>query len=55
MKTNLYFVLIAILASSCAKQAEFSGELKKKHNITLIFEEPESDEIAIPNPFADYH
>lgn len=54
MKQSFYLILITILITSCAKQAQFSGDMKKWHKITLTFDGPESAETAAPNPFADY-
>ncbi|MGB7394011.1 MAG: DUF5060 domain-containing protein [Pricia sp.] len=55
MRRIIIFVL-TLLSSACEKQAKFStnGELKKWHRITLVFEGPETSEIAKINPFLDY-
>lgn len=55
------FIVLAILVfsisfCSCTKQieAKIEGELKKWHRVTLSFEGPQTDELALENPFLNY-
>lgn len=52
----LHFICFGLLASSCNNQktARIDGELKKWHRITLVFEGPETSELADNNPFLNY-
>lgn len=53
---NLVFILFSILAfTGCNNpKAKIDGELKKWHRVTLVFEGPESSELAEDNPFLNY-
>ncbi|MBX2843783.1 MAG: DUF5060 domain-containing protein [Flammeovirgaceae bacterium] len=46
--------LLNLFACNPTPTAKIDGELKKWHRITLIFEGPESSEIAEVNPFLNY-
>ena len=47
---SVFTVQIALLGQN----VEFRGELKKWHKVELVFQGPESSELAIENPFLDY-
>lgn len=54
---RLYCLLASVLTVQIAllgQNVEFRGELKKWHKVELVFQGPESSELAIENPFLDY-
>lgn len=60
MKIDLFFKLLSfiglIICISCDSQQEvrIDGELKKWHRVTLLFNGPETSEMAKNNPFLNY-
>jgi Domain of unknown function (DUF5060)/Putative collagen-binding domain of a collagenase len=50
----LALALLAFSAGTQKQGGKISGELKKWHRITLIFEGPNTSEDATPNSFSDY-
>ena len=50
----LLAVLILSLTFACQQSTEILGDLKKWHRIELIFEGPETMELAEDNPFLNY-
>ena len=53
MKLAFYTVVLAGVTGACFA-AQVSGELKKWHKVTLIFDGPNTSETAEPNPFLCY-
>lgn len=53
MIRNFFCIVIALLSLSCYA-ATISGELKKWHKVTLLFNGPWSSEGDATNPFTDY-
>ncbi|MHC4435197.1 MAG: DUF5060 domain-containing protein, partial [Planctomycetota bacterium] len=47
-------VLITVVWSQAVLAEQISGELKKWHKVTLMFDGPETSETADPNPFLYY-
>ena len=45
---------ISLFLSTLTNAAKITGELKKWHKVTLIFDGPQTSETATPNPFTDY-
>lgn len=50
----LMLLLIAFGLSSCNTKIEIQGELKKWHTVSLVFDGPETSELADDNPFLNY-
>ncbi len=48
------FVLLCVFSCASPPTAEIEGELKKWHRVTLVFDGPESSEMAEDNPFLNY-
>ena len=50
------YLLLTIIISSCSQSSnvDVQGELKKWHIVTLIFDGPETSELADENPFLNY-
>ncbi|MGD1893290.1 MAG: DUF5060 domain-containing protein [Cyclobacteriaceae bacterium] len=50
------YLLLTIILTSCSQSTDVAiqGELKKWHKVNLIFEGPETSELADENPFLDY-
>ena len=46
--------LTGFIACKTSTTAEIRGELKKWHTITLVFQGPDTDELAEDNPFLNY-
>lgn len=51
---GLIITAASFLACSPKQKAEIQGEQKKWHRITLLFDGPESSELAEDNPFLNY-
>ncbi|XOV91035.1 MAG: DUF5060 domain-containing protein [Bacteroidota bacterium] len=49
-----YLVIALLISCGESKKVEIRGELKKWHKISLVFEGPESNELAENNPFLNY-
>ena len=50
----LVFTTISLIGCKDSQKTEIRGELKKWHKISLVFEGPESSELAESNPFLNY-
>ena len=53
---GIFFFIFLLVLNSCQQppKVKIDGELKKWHRITLIFDGPESSEMADDNPFLNY-